>query len=134
MKVSSRGTVVLLALTAFAAGACSDATGQPPEPKAAAVPAAPGTDAVPRLAFFMNPNGMPCQMQDRILRDMSPELAGKADLVYFRTTLPSDLPEFDRYGIRSLPALVLTDPTGREIRRATPGIQSADQIRRLLGR
>jgi thioredoxin 1 len=82
--------------------------------------------------FFMNPNGMPCQMQDRVIRDMASELNGRAQLVYYRTTDPADLGQFERYGIRALPMLVLTDASGREIRRATPGIQSADQIRRLL--
>lgn len=85
-----------------------------------------------RLVFFMNPNGAPCQMQDRVLQEMAGELRGKAQVVYFRTTVPADISAFQQYGIRSLPLLLVTDATGREIRRGTPGIQSAAQIRQLL--
>jgi thioredoxin 1 len=88
--------------------------------------------ALPRLVFFMNPNGTPCQMQDQILQQMAPELKGKAAVVYYKTTVPSDIAMFQQYGIRSLPALLVTDASGKEIRRATPGIQSAAQVRQLL--
>ncbi len=88
--------------------------------------------ALPRLVFFMNPNGAPCQMQDQILQGMSSELKGKASVVYYKTTVPSDIAMFQQYGIRSLPTLLVTDASGKEIRRATPGIQSAVQVRQLL--
>jgi thioredoxin 1 len=107
-------------------------------PTTAARPApmaeAPQPGARPKLVFFMNPNGRPCQIQDQILQSMAAELAGRADLVYFRTTEGGDLPRFEQFGIRSLPALVLTDANGVELRRATPGIQSDAQVRALLGR
>ncbi len=86
----------------------------------------------PRLVFFMNPNGAPCQMQDQILQGMAGELKGKATVVYYKTTVPSDIAMFQQYGIRSLPLLLVTDASGKEIRRATPGIQSAAQVRQLL--
>ena len=81
----------------------------------------------------MNPNGVPCQIQDKVLREMAAELKGRADVVYYKTTEQQDLQQFGRYGIRSLPMLVLTDASGRELRRAPPGIRSAEEIRRLLG-
>jgi thioredoxin 1 len=87
---------------------------------------------LPRLVFFMNPNGMPCQMQDRILRDMGAELTERAELVYYRTTEPGDIARFNEYGIRALPTLVVTDAQGRELRRATPGIQAMPQVLKLL--
>ncbi len=120
--------LILLALALF--GGCSrgEAAAQPAP---AVAPAADG--ALPRLVFFMNPNGGPCQMQDQILDRMGGELAGKVRLVYYKTTNREDLPKFDEYGIRSLPALVLTDAAGRELRRATPGIQPEDAIRSLIG-
>jgi thioredoxin 1 len=121
--------VGLVTLFAFGCSASADA----PERQTAPVAAHGRTGALPRLVFFLNPNGMPCQMQDRILHEMAAELSGRADLVYVRTTEAADIAQFSRYGIRSLPSLVLTDGSGREIRRATPGIQSAEQIRRLLG-
>ena len=80
----------------------------------------------------MNPSGQPCQMQDRVLHEMGAELKGKAEVVYYRTTVPADIAKFQQYGIRSLPTLIVTDATGKEIRRATPGIQSAAQVRQLV--
>ena len=124
MKLSWRSMRHLLVAVALAAAACSSATG--PQPAAR-------TGALPRLVFFMNPSGLPCQMQDRILREVSSELSGRAELVYYRTTEPADIPQFGRYGVRSLPLLLVTDASGAELRRATPGIQSPDQVRRLLG-
>jgi len=44
----------------------------------------------------------------------------------------ADIAKFQQYGIRSLPALIVTDASGKEIRRATPGIQSAAQVRQLF--
>ena len=88
--------------------------------------------ALPRLVFFMNPNGAPCQMQDRILREMSAELSPRVEVVYYKTTEPADIALFQQYGIRSLPLLLVTDATGRELRRATPGIQDPDRIRGLI--
>jgi len=117
----------LLALAAFGSMALADA----PRP-AAAMASRPAAAPVPRLVFFMNPNGAPCQMQDRILQDMAPELKNKVEVVYFKTTIPTDIAKFQQYGIRSLPTLVVTDGSGKEIRRATPGIQSAAQVRQLF--
>ncbi len=135
-------TRILVALTAvlglglgLGALACSRSEAAP-APSTAAAPApaaAPGAQAgLPRLVFFMNPNGRPCQIQDQILQQVSGELQGRAVVVRFRTTTPEDLAMFDRFGIRSLPQLVVTDATGRELRRATPGIQDAGQVRQLL--
>jgi thioredoxin 1 len=75
---------------------------------------------------------LPCQLQDDVLRRM-PDLPSRAELVYVRTTVADELPEFRRYGIRGLPTLVVTDAAGRELRRATPGVQTDAQVRALLG-
>jgi thioredoxin 1 len=129
-------TAALLAAAVAVAG-CSSSNAAPPPaaPAAQASPmsahAAPAPAARPRLVFFMNPNGRPCQMQDAILRAM-PDLPLRADVVYYKTTEPADLPRFEQYGVRSLPLLVLTDANGVELRRATPGIQADPQVRQLL--
>jgi thioredoxin 1 len=119
--------VAALAVAAFALPASAQST-KTASSKAAASHSAP----LPRLVFFMNPNGSPCQMQDQILQGMASELKGKANVVYYKTTVPSDIAMFQQYGIRSLPQLVVTDASGKETRRATPGIQSADKVRQLL--
>lgn len=131
-------SAVLLAAAITVSG-CSSSSAAPPPASAAAQAApasahgAPAPAARPRLVFFMNPNGRPCQMQDAILRAM-PDLPSRADVVYYRTTEPADLPRFEQYGVRSLPLLVLTDQDGVELRRATPGIQADPQVRQLLAR
>jgi thioredoxin 1 len=126
MKFAWSYRLPLLALAAFGSMALADA------PRPAATAASRPSAALPRLVFFMNPNGAPCQMQDRILQDMGPDLKGKVEVVYYKTTVPTDIAKFQQYGIRSLPTLVVTDASGKEIRRATPGIQSATQVRQLF--
>jgi thioredoxin 1 len=127
-------TALAVALALLASG-CSSSEAASSVPPAGPPGAAHGQDAVlPRLVFFMNPNGRPCQLQDQVLEQLAPSLAGRALVVRVRTTTPADLPSFERYGIRSLPQLVVTDASGRELRRATPGIQPAEQVLQLLGR
>ena len=123
-------TLLSIILASVAATASHARAGTPERPLSMEASHAPR--ALPRLVFFMNPNGAPCQLQDRVLHEMGSQLAGRAVLVYYRTTEPADLAQFSRYGIRSLPMLVVTDGEGREVRRATPGIHSADEIRQLL--
>jgi thioredoxin 1 len=108
------------------------AAGDAPAKRPVASHAQPVKAPLPRLVFFMNPNGMPCQMQDRILKDMGAELTERAQVVYYKTTEPSDIPRFQEFGIRALPSLVVTDASGRELRRATPGILQMPQVLRLL--
>lgn len=121
---------VILAAASITGCSKAESAVPPPLPQAAHA-AAPASGARPRLIFFMNPNGRPCQMQDQILRAM-PDLPARADVVYYRTTEPSEITRFEQYGIRSLPQLIVTDANGSELRRATPGIQSDPQVRQLL--
>lgn len=130
---SARSARRLLFLSAtLLAAACSRGEAAAPAPaKPSAPTAAAAAVGKSRLVFFMNPNGGPCQMQDGILRQMAGELGG-VEVVRYRTTDEADLAKFEQYGIRSLPTLIVTDATGRELRRATPGIQSAESVRALL--
>jgi thioredoxin 1 len=119
------------ALVALALGAVACSSGGPGAAAPAAAVSAPAQGT--RLVFFMNPNGAPCQMQDQVIRGLAQELTGKVAVVYVRTTVQEELPFFERFGIRSLPQLVVVDGAGNELRRATPGIQDAAAIRRLVG-
>ncbi|HEY3447624.1 MAG TPA: hypothetical protein VGK67_14815 [Myxococcales bacterium] len=131
----NQSTTSLLALLALLAGACARGeAAQPPAPKPSDPPSATAAGALPRLVFFMNPNGRPCQMQDQVLQDMTTELKGKVEVVRYKTTQDGDLAKFEQFGIRSLPMLVITDGAGNELKRATPGIQNPDSIRRLIAR
>jgi thioredoxin 1 len=126
---------LFFAALASVASACSRGEAAPPSPARSPAPATPAAanGVRPRLVFFLNPNGAPCQMQDRILDEMAAELRDQVELVYYKTTNREDLAKFNEYGIRSLPQLVLTDPSGKELRRASPGIQGAADVRRLIG-
>jgi thioredoxin 1 len=126
-----RWTAPLFAL-ALAATACSRTEAATPAAAAATAPSHQPAAASQRLLFFMNPYGRPCQLQDEILRQMGPGLQARAQLVTLRTTEQADLAAFQQYGIRGLPSLVVTDASGRELRRATPGIQGAEQVMALL--
>ena len=127
-----RTPLAALLLAATVAVGCSSAASSPTGSTTPRAPsAAPVAAARPRLVFFMNPNGRPCQMQDAILRAM-PDLPARAEVVYYRTTEQADLARFEQYGVRSLPLLLVTDARGVELRRATPGIQSDPQVRQLL--
>lgn len=96
----------------------------------AAAPAAPVPTPAPKptLIFFLNPAGRPCQMQDQILSDSRVRWEPLATLRYARTDKEADRDVFYQYGVRSLPNLILVGPDGKEIRRYSPGIQSADSI------
>ncbi len=60
------------------------------------------------------------------------EERGASDVVYYRTTDAAEIGQFQAYGVRSLPLLIVTDQAGRELRRATPGIQSVEAVRQLV--
>lgn len=98
----------------------------------ATVPTATRELASHKLVFFLNPDGGPCRLQVSILNDMASELRGKVDIQYVQTTIPSDRAAFSQYGIRGLPTLLLADASGKEIKRMTPGVKQADDIRLLI--
>ena len=84
------------------------------------------------LVFFIDPNGGPCQMQGKILTQMSAELNGKVLIRPVKTTVPADRDIFYAYGIRALPTILLADSSGKEINRLPPGVHAAETIRGLL--
>ncbi|MGB8932471.1 MAG: hypothetical protein WCC48_14610 [Anaeromyxobacteraceae bacterium] len=132
MKIARLAATLLVAAASLASAGARAQASEPAGKRPVASHAQPARAPRPRLVFFMNPNGMPCQMQDRILREMGAELTERADVVYYRTTEPSEIAKFNEFGIRALPTLVVTDPQGRELRRATPGIQAMPQVLKLL--
>jgi len=98
----------------------------------ASAPSATRQLASHKLVFFLDPNGGPCRLQVSILNDMATELRGKVDIQYVQTVVPADRAVFSQYGIRALPTLLLADASGKEIKRMTPGVKQADDIRLLL--
>lgn len=123
------GSVAVLLLASCSRGEVAS----PPAAATGATRASATNGHLPRLVFFMNPNGAPCQVQDRILREAESQLEGRVEVVRYSTTNPADRAMFARYGIRALPTLVVTDVEGNEITRSAPGIQSADQVLGLIG-
>jgi thioredoxin 1 len=131
MTLVRSAALVLVAAASVAAApraAAADPAAKRPVASHVQVARAP----LPRLVFFMNPHGQPCQLQDRILREMGAELSERAEVVYYKTTEPAEIGKFREYGIRALPTLVVTDPQGRELRRGTPGILAMPQVLKLL--
>jgi len=128
---------ILFAVSLFLLLGCSEDApiNQAAQPQKAA-PAAEATAGVAAadhfLVFFFYPNGGPCRMQASILDGMSQELKGKVNLRYMQTTVKDDLQYFYAYGIRGLPALLLSYANGKELRRLPPGVNPAEKVRELL--
>lgn len=80
------------------------------------------------LLFFMNPNGHPCQMQEKVLAGMNEKIGILAKIQYIKTTDPSARELFEKYGIRGLPSLIVLDRSGKELTRFPPGIQNEETI------
>jgi len=80
------------------------------------------------LLFFMNPNGRPCQMQDQIIHSMKVQIDSIVNVRYIKTTIQQDQAEFYKYGIRSIPLLIVVDNSGKEVKRFTPGIQTQEKL------
>ena len=125
MRTRSTALLLLLALAAAPAAWSADKApaAKPAAPKATAAPA-----PKPVLVFFMNPAGRPCQMQDQILSEAKAQWEPLATLRYARTDTEADRELFYRYGVRSLPNLILVAPDGKELYRYAPGIQPAETV------
>lgn len=85
-----------------------------------------------KLLFFINPNGYPCQMQEKILSENAAEIEAYADVEYVSTTVPEDREKFYEYGIRALPILILVDKEGKVIKRFSPGIIDINEIMQYI--
>lgn len=123
---------VILMITFILLLGCSQE--QPAQSAAQSTPAEQNTSETSEnlLIFFINPDGGPCQMQGRILSQMSADLEGKVTIRPVKTTVQSDMDIFYAYGIRALPTILLADSAGKEIARLSPGVHAAETIRGLL--
>ena len=123
---------IVLVITFILLFGCSQ--DQPAQPTAQSTPATQNSPEVADnlLVFFIDPNGGPCQMQGKILTEMSAELEGKVLIRPVKTTVPADRDIFHAYGIRALPTILLANSSGKEIKRLPPGVHAAETIRGLL--
>lgn len=80
------------------------------------------------LLFFLNPNGYPCQQQDKIIKQSMVTISDMADVNYIATTDAMSRFTFNRYGVRRLPSLILLDSNGDISKSFPPGIRDADEI------
>lgn len=78
--------------------------------------------------FFMNPNGRPCQIQANILHQNRAEIEKRYVIKALMTTNRSDHVQFYKYGVRSLPAIILLNANGKVHLRLPPGIQNRNAI------
>lgn len=126
---------IIFLIAVFLLSACSQE--QPTQLITKSAPAATETKSAQNspavsehlLVFFIDPNGGPCQMQERILTQMSTDLDGKVLVRPVKTTVPADMDIFYAYGIRALPTILLADSSGKEIARLPPGVHAAKTIR-----
>ena len=81
-----------------------------------------------KLLFFINPNGRPCQMQDSILDRLKSQIEDEVDVIYIKTNDPTARDTFYKYGIRSLPSIIIADSKGNPLKRFPPGIQNEETI------
>lgn len=134
MKKTAKSLVRIVLFAALVAAPVVLAAEKAAPPKAtpqtakAQPAAAPAPAPKPTLIFFLNPAGRPCQMQDQILTDSKAQWEPLATLRYVRTDTAADQDVFYKYGVRSLPNLILVGPDGKELKRYSPGIQSADSV------
>jgi len=80
------------------------------------------------LLFFLNPNGYPCQMQDKILVDNQSKIEEYTNIVYVSTDNRGDRKTFYKYGIRALPAIILLNSKGEIAQRFPPGIKNLKEL------
>ena len=80
------------------------------------------------LLFFMNPDGIPCRMQNEILNDTLSDIRETVDIQYVKTTNPSDRDYFYEYAIRGLPSMLIINADKKIIARFSPGIQNRQSI------
>ena len=71
-------------------------------------------------------------MQDGIIKSIAPQIDGIVDVVYVKTNIAEDRKVFHKYGIRSLPCLILTKADGEVIKRFSPGVQDSRTILEAL--
>lgn len=114
----------LLCSLLLALSACQQDTGSGP--------VAVSSNGQKQLLFFMDPQGGPCKLQLQILQGMAGALATQVTLRPVSSRAEADRPLFSSYGIRALPSLVLADAQGQELRRLSPGVQSAETVTAFL--
>ena len=118
-------SAVLLACTLGVVSACAAETAaKPPAPQA--VKASPASEKT--LLFFKNPNGRPCQHQQAVLDGIQEPLKGLAQVKVVSTLVAEDIGQFEKWGIRGLPMLIIADKEGRELHRFFPGVQDGETI------
>lgn len=84
------------------------------------------------LLLFMNPNGRPCQIQEQYLQASQADIEKHVKIHLVKTTVQSDRMLFYKYGIRSLPTIVLLNSDGTVFKRLPPGIHRAETILNIV--
>jgi len=83
------------------------------------------------IVFFWLPTGVPCQQQDKTLQAMekdNPNL--KVTRVDVSDQTSSSLA--NKYGIRSVPSIVVLGEEGKTVKQFAPGIQTEATLKKYL--
>ncbi len=83
------------------------------------------------IVFFWLPTGTPCQQQDKILQAME---EGNSNLEVTRVDVndPNNSALANKYGIRSVPSVVVLDKEGKTVKQFAPGIQPESTLKKYL--
>jgi thioredoxin-like negative regulator of GroEL len=83
------------------------------------------------IVFFWLPSGDPCQQQDKILKELEAENTSlKVTRVDVTDSRNSSLA--NKFGIRSVPAIVVLSEDGNTVKQFTPGIQPESTLKKYL--
>jgi len=100
-------------------------------PNNSSVESAHETPLGKEIVFFWLPSGVPCQQQNEILSKMEEE---NSDITINRVDVnnPASSDLMNKYGIRTVPSIVILDEDGKTVNQFTPGIQSQATLKKYL--
>ena len=89
------------------------------------------TEKGTEIVFFWLPSGAPCQEQDKILKSIEskkPEIkVTRLDVNQASTSTMAN-----KYGVRTVPTIVILDENGATVKQFTPGVQTEATLNNYL--
>jgi len=87
----------------------------------------------PEIAFFWLPSGLPCQEQDKILKEITAQEKYKnVKITHIDVTESANSSKMNKYGIRSVPNIIVLDKSQKVQKQFAPGIQSESILKNEL--
>jgi len=87
----------------------------------------------PEIVFFWLPSGLPCQEQDKILKEITAQEKYKnVKVSHIDVTETTNSSQMNKFGIRSVPNLIVLDKNQKIQKQFAPGIQSESILKNEL--